>query len=78
MIVTRALPADCDPLRLQHRAPSRYPLLLQSTSSSLAPGHALARWDLLLATNGEALRLDRDGRVRDETGACLLYTSRCV
>ena len=69
MIVTRALPADCDPLRLQRRAPSRYPLLLQSTSSSLAPGHALARWDLLLATNGEALRLDRDGRVRDETGA---------
>ena len=69
MIVTRALPADCDPLRLQHRAPSRYPLLLQSTSSSLAPGHALARWDLLLATNGEVLRLDRDGRVRDETGA---------
>ncbi len=69
MILTRALPADCDPLRLQRRAPSRYPLLLQSTSSSLAPGHALARWDLLLATNGEALRLDRDGRVRDETGA---------
>jgi len=69
MIVTRALPADCDPLRLQRRAPARYPLLLQSTSSSLTSGHALARWDLLLATNGEALRLDRDGRVRDETGA---------
>ncbi len=68
MIVTRALPADRDPLRLHRGAPERYPLLLQSTSSSLAPGHALARWDLLLVANGESLRLDRDGRVRDAAG----------
>jgi len=68
MIVTRALPADCDPLRLHRGAPARYPLLLQSTSSSLAPGHALARWDLLLVASGESLRLDRDGRVRDAAG----------
>ena len=40
MIVTRALPADCDLLRLHRQAPARYPLLLQSTSSSLHAGHA--------------------------------------
>ena len=34
MIVTRALPADCDLLRLHRQAPARHPLLLQSTSSS--------------------------------------------
>ena len=73
MIVTRALSADCDLLRLHRRAPERYPLLLQSTSSSLQAGHAqlrpgssMGRWDLLLVANGEALRLDRDGRVRDQ------------
>jgi anthranilate synthase component 1 len=71
MIVTRALPADCDLLRLHRQMPARYPLLLQSTSSSLQTGHAqlrsdMGRWDLLLAASGEALRLDRDGRVRDQ------------
>jgi anthranilate synthase component I len=69
MIVTRALPADCDLLRLHRQAPARYPLLLQSTSSSMQAGHAQGRWDLLLIANGELLRLDRDGRVRDERGA---------
>ncbi len=83
MIVTRALPADCDLLRLHRQSPARYPLLLQSTSSSLHAGDAqlgagqlrsgqlrsgMTRWDLLLATNGEALRLDHDGRVRDHFG----------
>jgi anthranilate synthase component I len=66
MIVTRALPADCDLLRLHRVAPARYPLLLQSTSSSLQASHAQGRWDLLLAADGGTLRLDRDGRVRDE------------
>ncbi|NOT89344.1 MAG: aminodeoxychorismate synthase component I [Lysobacter sp.] len=81
MIVTRALPADCDLLRLHRQAPERYPLLLQSTSSSLQAGDAqhrsstlrssllrssLCRWDLLLVADGEALRLDRDGEVRDQ------------
>jgi anthranilate synthase component I len=79
MIVTRALPADCDLLRLHRQAPARYPLLLQSTSSSLHAGDAqlrsgqprssMSRWDLLLVANGETLRLDRDGRVRDHEGA---------
>ena len=64
MIVTRALPADSDLLRLHRHAPARYPLLLQSTSSSLHAGHAQGRWDLLLVANGESLRLDPDGRVR--------------
>jgi len=63
MIVTRALPTDCDLLRLHRLAPARYPLLLQSTSSSLSAGHALARWDVLLIANGERLRLGRDGRL---------------
>ena len=73
MIVTRALSADCDLLRLHRQAPERYPLLLQSTSSSLHAGHAqhrpgssMGRWDLLLVASGEALRLDRDGCVRDQ------------
>ncbi len=65
MIVTRALPADSDLLRLHRLAPARYPLLLQSTSSSLHAGHAQGRWDLLLAASGESLRLETDGRVCD-------------
>ena len=69
MIVTRALPADSDLLRLHRHAPARYPLLLQSTSSSLHAGHAQGRWDLLLAASGESLRLDPDGRVRDHDGS---------
>lgn len=68
MIVTRALPADSDLLRLHRLAPARYPLLLQSTSSSLHAGHAQGRWDLLLVASGECLRLDTDGRVRDHHG----------
>jgi anthranilate synthase component I len=73
MIVTRALPADCDLLRLHRQSPARFPLLLQSTSSSLHTGHAqlrsgMGRWDMLLVANGEALRLDCDGRVRDHEG----------
>lgn len=69
MIVTRALPADSDLLRLHRHAPARYPLLLQSTSSSLRAGHAQGRWDLLLVAGDESLRLDPDGRVRDQNGS---------
>jgi anthranilate synthase component 1 len=68
MIVTRALPADCDLLRLHRQAPARYPLLLQSTSSSLVAGHALGRWDMLLAADDQWLRLQRDGGLIDEHG----------
>jgi anthranilate synthase component 1 len=70
MIITRALPADCDLLRLHRLAPQRYPLLLQSTSSSLTAGHTLGRWDMLLAADGEALRLEQDGMLysRDRAG----------
>ena len=73
MIVTRALPADCDLLRLHRRSPLRYPLLLQSTSSALqgasAPSRAgMGRWDMLLVADGTQLRLERDGRVRDARG----------
>jgi anthranilate synthase component I len=76
MIVTRALPADCDLLRLHRQAPARYPLLLQSTSSSLHAGHAQGRWDLLLVANGEALRLDRDGQARDQDDVVISDQSR--
>jgi anthranilate synthase component I len=71
MIVTRAIPTDCDLLRLHRFAPQRYPLLLQSTSSSLTAGHTLGRWDMLLVADGEALRLERDGALfsRQRTGA---------
>lgn len=68
MIVTRALPADCDLLRLHRLAPARYPMLLQSTSSSLTAGHTLGRWDMLLVADGEALRLEQDGALLDEHG----------
>ena len=57
---TLALPPGTDLLRLQSADPARFPLLLES----VAGGNALSRWDLLLATNGEGLRLDVDGHVR--------------
>jgi anthranilate synthase component 1 len=70
MIVTRVLPADCDLLRLHRLAPQRYPLLLESTSSSLTADHSQGRWDMLLIASGEALRLERDGALfsRDVDG----------
>jgi anthranilate synthase component 1 len=64
MLLTRALPPTLDLLRLQRLAPQRHPLLLESSAHGTAQG----RWDLLLATTGEALRLDRDGRTRDHAG----------
>ena len=68
MLVTRALPPGLDLLALHRHAPARYPVLLESSSSREAAGPQ-GRWDLLLATDGESLRLDRDGRVRDQHGA---------
>src|SRR5690606_42001266 len=57
----RELPAGIDLLRLQSAAPASFPLLLES----VAGGNALSRWDLLLASDGSGLRLDRlDGPVR--------------
>ncbi|GAB2502130.1 aminodeoxychorismate synthase component I [Pseudoxanthomonas sangjuensis] len=64
MIRTRALRPDIDLLALHRLAPSRYPLLLESVASGTAQG----RWDLLLAANGEGLRLDADGATRDLAG----------
>ena len=63
MLSTRTLPADCDLLAMHRLAPHRYPMLLQSTASALYGGRSLGRWDLLLATDGTALRLGRDGRL---------------
>jgi anthranilate synthase component I len=65
MLVTRALDRDTDLLALHRVAPERYPVLLESAAHGTAHG----RWDLLLAACGPCLRLERDGRVRDEAGA---------
>ncbi|GAB3383069.1 aminodeoxychorismate synthase component I [Lysobacter fragariae] len=62
MLVTRSLPTTFDLLALQRLAPQRYPMLLESSAHGTAQG----RWDLLLASNGESLRLDRDGVTRDQ------------
>ena len=52
MLVTRALAAGFDLLDLHRSQPVHYPLLLESAAAGTAQG----RWDLLLATNGEAVR----------------------
>jgi len=65
-----ALPPGLDLLRLQSADPARFPLLLES----VAGGNALSRWDLLLASNGEGLRLDADGQVRSLGGGAVLGT----
>jgi anthranilate synthase component 1 len=65
MLVTRQLPADIDLLALHRLAPQRYPLLLESSAAGTAQG----RWDLLLATNGESLSLDRDDLTRRADGS---------
>ena len=64
-MLIRELPPGTDLLRLQSADPARFPLLLES----VAGGNALSRWDLLLATNGEGLRLDADGVTRRLDGA---------
>jgi anthranilate synthase component 1 len=55
------LPHPIDLLALQQHDPARFPLLMESTASGTAQG----RWSLLLAAQGEGLRLDADGQVRD-------------
>lgn len=65
MLVTRALLPDTDLLALHRHAPSRYPLLLESAASGTAQG----RWDLLLAADGDALTLHRDGTTRRADGS---------
>ena len=64
MLVTRPLTSDIDLLALHRLAPTRYPLLLESSAAGTAQG----RWDLLLATNGESLTLSPDQVVRREDG----------
>ncbi len=68
MLVTRPLATDIDLLALHRQAPARYPVLLESTSSGLAAAGAQGRWDLLLATDGESLRLTSAGVTRDHAG----------
>ena len=64
MLQVHPLPASVDLLALHRHAPARYPLLLESVASGTAQG----RWDLLLATDGDGLRLDADGVTRDLAG----------
>ena len=65
MLVTRSLDPSLDLLALHRQAPSRYPVLLESSAHGTAQG----RWDMLFAAGGETLRLDRDGCVRDHCAA---------
>jgi len=60
-----ALPADTDLLALHRRAPSRYPLLMESAAAGTPQG----RYDLLLVADGGGLRLDADGVARTLGGA---------
>ena len=64
MLVSRPVPAGVDLLDLHRLAPARYPVLLESSACGTAQG----RWDLLLATEGDAFALGRDGTVRDGAG----------
>ena len=64
MLLTCALPSTIDLLDLHRHAPARYPVLLESSAYGTTHG----RWDLLLATDGEWLRLDSDGVTRDQFG----------
>ena len=67
MLVTRAVSPDIDLLNLHRLAPQRYPLLLESAAHGTAHG----RWDMLLAADGAALTLGRDGATRDADGNAL-------
>ncbi|MGY0503733.1 aminodeoxychorismate synthase component I [Luteimonas sp. e5] len=65
------LPA-VDPAALQRHDPARYPLLMSSSAAALdASARRHARWDMLLAGNGEGFALHADGRVRDLQGRVL-------
>ena len=64
MLLSRSLSSTTDLLALHRLAPSRYPLLLESSAQGTAQG----RWDLLLVATGERLQLDRGGITRDENG----------
>lgn len=64
MLLSRPLSSTIDLLALHRLAPSRYPLLLESSAQGTAQG----RWDLLLVANGECLQLGRDGTTRNERG----------
>jgi anthranilate synthase component 1 len=64
MSLTRPLP-NLDLLDLHRLAPTRYPVLLESSASGTPQG----RWDLLLVADGTSLHLDVDGVVRDSAGA---------
>jgi anthranilate synthase component 1 len=65
MLVTRPIAADLDFLDLHRLAPSRYPMLLESAAHGTAQG----RWDLLLATSGEAMSLHADGSLHGGDGS---------
>ena len=64
MLLTRPLSAGLDLLDLHRQAPARYPVLLESCAQGTAQG----RWDMLLAADGDTLRLDADGITRDQDG----------
>ena len=64
MLLARPVDSPPDLLDLHRRDPVRYPMLLESSAHGTAHG----RWDVLLRSSGGSLRLDRDGKVRDQAG----------
>ena len=68
MLLSRSLPSTIDLLDLHRSAPQRYPMLLESSAHGTAHG----RWDLLLAADGDSLRLDADGVTRDQDD-CVIH-----
>ena len=70
-ILRRLSSSRPDLLAAHAAAPARFPFLLESASA----GGTLGRYDLLLATRGETLMLDADGRVtRCDAGSAVRHT----
>ena len=73
-ILRRLSSSRPDLLAAHAAAPARFPFLLESASA----GGTLGRYDLLLATRGETLMLDADGRVtRCDAGSAVRHTLGC-
>ena len=63
------LPEGIDLAALRRVAPDRYPLLMASSAAALdASARKHARWDMLLATDGEGFSGSPGGEVRDLQG----------
>ncbi len=71
-VIVRTLQTCVDPHALHRLSPQRYPFFLQST----AVNAALGRYDVLFASPGEALVLDRVGALDDHGGFLAMLDDR--